>query len=504
MILVLGIFLRLYNLGGSSLWFDEAASVMVSLDNRGNFLSFLRQHHPLALFESLLYYWSFAGNSEFVLRLPAAICGMVSILFVFLLGRVMFDKGIALIGAFLLAISPFHIYYSQEVRTYSFNVLLSILSTFFLVKLFRRPNNHLWAAYLVCSLVNIILHFMTIYLLAGQVLFCLFYFKEYKIRMRNFILIHLVLLCLVFVWWIHVRDGLDIGLLDWWVSRPSLKSLFLTFKNFSCGYTTQPGSYIFVTLTFILLFLCGVVSKRNVPEGRLLFFCLLLPIGTVFLTSQIKSYYLDRYFIFLTPYFYILVAAGLFSLRNIFVRMMLLVSLVCAIFLILTEYDGRHSLFLNGVPPKIAHRQAASYLMDNYREGDIILHTCFNTTMPFSYYFFRRGIVLDENLKNLVARLSVENNTLRMFEFTDMRVMQCRHPGMEGIENNGFVDKEKEVYLHEFNRVWLIFSDWYLYSTGKEDLELSNIRLWLDDHFQRVSCESFPGIEIYQYEKRTR
>jgi 4-amino-4-deoxy-L-arabinose transferase-like glycosyltransferase len=126
-ILCLATFLRFYQLSNQSLWSDEGNSVALA---RRGFVEIAQRtafdiHPPL-------YYWLLKlwvvifGDSEPGLRSLSAVLGIGLVYLIWLLGRRLFSRRVGLIAAFVAAVSPLQIYYSQETRMY---MLLAFLST---------------------------------------------------------------------------------------------------------------------------------------------------------------------------------------------------------------------------------------------------------------------------------------------------------------------------------------------------------------------------------------
>lgn len=127
---LLALLLRLYKLGAQSLWSDEAfAFVTASKGVIGSVLSSLKEAATPPVHYVLLSLLLHLGKSEWWLRLPSALAGALSVPVLFLmLKRFSSSLEAALAGAFLLAVHPFHIWYSQEARPYALLCLLSLLS----------------------------------------------------------------------------------------------------------------------------------------------------------------------------------------------------------------------------------------------------------------------------------------------------------------------------------------------------------------------------------------
>ncbi|RKY36518.1 MAG: hypothetical protein DRP78_03400 [Candidatus Omnitrophota bacterium] len=128
-IIVLGAFLRIYNLGAESLWYDEVGSI----DQATRSLPVLfSKFHLSPLYFVLLKYWMrLFGASEFVLRLPSVLFGVGALFLIYKIGQMLFNTRVGLLSSLILAISPFHLFYCQEARHYSLFIFLTLLSNFF-------------------------------------------------------------------------------------------------------------------------------------------------------------------------------------------------------------------------------------------------------------------------------------------------------------------------------------------------------------------------------------
>ena len=146
LLVLLGAVLRFYRLGGQSLWVDEiltlkAANVGESLGLRDVFSNMQGSIHAL-----LVHFVAKLSTSEAALRSLSAVAGTGTIPVIYLLGRDMAGRRAGLVAAALFAVSPFAIWYSQEVRNYSFLILLSAASTLVAWKIITR-RDRAWALY---------------------------------------------------------------------------------------------------------------------------------------------------------------------------------------------------------------------------------------------------------------------------------------------------------------------------------------------------------------------
>jgi mannosyltransferase len=125
--------LRLPKLGGRPIWIDEAYSVLVAWKGPAGILDALTRDGSPPLFYLVLHAWvKLFGSSALAVRLLPAIFGLMGVLAVFWLARALLPSRprAAIIAGMMTAISPLHIYYSQQCRMYSLAFLVAVLSLF--------------------------------------------------------------------------------------------------------------------------------------------------------------------------------------------------------------------------------------------------------------------------------------------------------------------------------------------------------------------------------------
>ncbi len=135
MITLLGALLRLYKLGEWSFWIDEIYTInhakvhFGSLDAIINNIPPVRNWVPIStiLIARVL---NFLGTSEWSARLVPAVIGIITVPILYFPTKRVFGWQVALMAALLLAVSPWHIFWSQNARFYTSILLLSTLAAF--------------------------------------------------------------------------------------------------------------------------------------------------------------------------------------------------------------------------------------------------------------------------------------------------------------------------------------------------------------------------------------
>jgi mannosyltransferase len=140
-ILLLAASLRFYRIDAQSFWNDEGNSARLSERSLDLIIAGTASDiHPPGYY-LLLHAWrALFGHSEFALRALSAVAGLALVLCTHLLGRRLFGAATGLMAAFLGAISPFAIYYSQEARMYALLAALSAASTYLLLRILNLQS----------------------------------------------------------------------------------------------------------------------------------------------------------------------------------------------------------------------------------------------------------------------------------------------------------------------------------------------------------------------------
>ncbi len=128
--------LRLLRLDFQPLWWDEGWSLYFSSTSLADLLHATAVDiHPPFYYLLLKLWTALFGVSPVAVRLLSVFIGTASVPLFYLAGRRLLGNRGGLLAASLLAISPFHVYYSQEVRMYGLVTLLGLAAYWFALKL---------------------------------------------------------------------------------------------------------------------------------------------------------------------------------------------------------------------------------------------------------------------------------------------------------------------------------------------------------------------------------
>lgn len=327
LIFLAALFIRLIA-GDQSFWLDEGASlVLARLPISGLFNAIKGDFHP-PLFYLILHYWLpiLRSLGEVGIRLPNIIFGALCVpvlyrLLLELLGKE--KKKVALVAALLLLINPLSIYYSTELRMYSLNALLSLLSWLFLTRALKaKPKDKFhWYYFTAATVLNLYTFYGALFNLASQWLFT---FWQHRKSFKPFLIYNLAAL-LFFLPWLPKLIGQLAGggyltkVLPGWSELSgnlSPKSLGLIMAKFTIGRISlaNKGAYaVFVAGVSLYFFLCSYLTSLS-KEGRALLFWFygsLIFAILISLSTPVLGYW--RY-VFLIPPFVSIIALGLSNL----------------------------------------------------------------------------------------------------------------------------------------------------------------------------------------------
>jgi len=407
LIFLLGLGLRTYGLGSESLWYDEAVSVTASklgiLDQIKWNLAQSDNNPPL--YYTILHFWvSIFGDSEFSSRFPSVIFGSLSILVIYALGNLLFDRKTGLIAALILATSVFHVWFSQEARAYTLLTLLTLLSFYYFVKLQHSPQNRLYtAAYLITSVLLLYTHYFGLPVIAAQNIYCFTQFirrrKPGLLDLMKWVKMQLVLLLLFLpVSVLMIKQGTAIRK-EFWITKPAVSEVLGYFLTYSGS-----APILFILIAFSLLAVASIRGEKNgsdsrvpfqppgdsgIPYGSRLYLLLVWILSLIlipFLVSRfVTPVLIYRYTIGASPVLYLLASRGISGTNNN--KLILALAGVITVFS-LANIEEKYSRV-----DKFQWREAVSGIEAEAGYGDIMVVYPQFELEPVRYYSKRRDIL---------------------------------------------------------------------------------------------------------------
>lgn len=229
--------LRVINLDDRSLWYDEAFSVFFARQGweamvdgtLGTDDDEAAEEHPLLYYELLHLWMRVFGESPQAVRMLSVLFGVLTVGLVYGLSRELFGRLTACVAAGILAVAPFHVQYSQEVRMYALLALLLVGTTWLYWRAIHAGRVYLWLAFGVSAgLAMHVQQLAAFYLLALALLPVLR--RDWRSVWRTG-LAGLVALLVYLPWLVHLPRQLD-KLERYWVEKPNVLHIWLALRSF--------------------------------------------------------------------------------------------------------------------------------------------------------------------------------------------------------------------------------------------------------------------------------
>jgi uncharacterized membrane protein len=177
----------LFRLGTKSLWQDEAYTWSSVSRSFTDYLSLLRGYESQnVLYSLLMFAWVRVGDSEALLRLPAAVFTVCSVPAMYYAGRALFDRRVGLLAALLFTVNVNALAFGQEARAYSLLILLGALSIGGFATEVRQPSRRSWWAWVVPSALLVFAHPYGIYVVVAE-LGSLVFLRPARAALRPFV-----------------------------------------------------------------------------------------------------------------------------------------------------------------------------------------------------------------------------------------------------------------------------------------------------------------------------
>jgi uncharacterized membrane protein len=392
-ILALALALRLINLGGRPLWYDEAFAVLYAEKPVNQIVygtispiesAAAADVHPLLYYLGLHAWIRLAGQSPAAVRLPSVLFGVATVWLIGLLGQATGGRRMGNTAMLLAAVAPFPVAYSQEARMYSLLALCVVGAVYCAWR--ARENRTWWAGYTVCSVLALYSHNLGALTMLALTLLLLAELVHARnlVRLRWFLAANLAILALFSPWLLLVLPG-QIGFVQqaYWVPRPGLtelvRSLIVYHFNLPLPSRLLPPALFGAVFVLLLLLYRTAKLRARIPAAFL--WLGLAPLAMMWLVSQWQPIFIERAML-PAALLYTVAVAWLLAAGEL---PRWLLTGVCGLCLLVSglslEYHYRYTDF-----PRAPYAEAIAYLQANAGPQDAIVHSNKLTFFPMHYY----------------------------------------------------------------------------------------------------------------------
>jgi len=417
------------------------------------------------------------------------------------IGRLIDNNRLGLVSAFLLSISCFHIYHSQQIRQFTFITALSMGSYYYFLKIMTSPRDRFFIYNVVFNIAVIFTHPYGLTVVIAQSLSALLVFGARK-GWRWFL--YNIATCAGIAVWISLADKARMARNVWWIKKPGIQSIVETVHTFIYGgpryglddFWINHNVIIINILFLIFVLFMSLGSVRLIRNNRRAFYIILLwfvvPIAVSWLFSLVLfPVFAIKHLMVALPPFLLLVASGIAYLQKrvyILSMLFLIAVLMAPFFNILYTKDC-----------SIAWNKAVIYLREGIEPHDAIVIAPLCQLNSFLYYF--RGENKKGMLRDIDTYGKIENGML----------LQCFKEDKYYIIGINQTQKRRKVFfLNEVKKklklldsykgenFWLLIDRWM--GEGEKEIILS---ILLSKGYL-ISKKVFQGIEVYKFRKKNQ
>lgn len=398
LILILAAFLRFYGLTNQSMWVDELHTMIeadpsIPLSLMFDYLKCCDPHPPLYfIVERILF--SLFGHTEGVARSLSAVCGLVSVWAMYLLGKELMDKKLGLIAALITSINYFNIEYSQEARCYIMVMLFSVLSFLYFIKLIKGLRYQHISLYVLFTLLTLYSHYYSIFIVTAQGLVALIFLIGVKENRKQFFRVFAisgVLIVAGYLPWVPFLIELS-KIHSFWIGPiPANFAITYFFDYFGNYKLLKP-----LLILLIAYFLWQVLKQKKWSLGKikesplqLTFLVFFIAVAVTYIIPYVRSVLvvpmlIPRYTIVVLPAFILFISFAFVLINNMVVtiydqvgqpivastyqfngRVVQTILLTTFVLLTLTTHVFRNRYYSKNNIRKTQFREMTSFISDN-------------------------------------------------------------------------------------------------------------------------------------------
>jgi len=392
LIISIGLILRLINLN-QSFWLDEAISALAARDFSYYSITFeflkIDNHPPL--FYLLLKFWGqLFGFTDWILRILPVIMGTLLIYVIYKISLLLTtNKKIALTSAVLVSTSPLLVYYSQEVRMYILISLLCALQIYSFLNLVKKQKFWKWSLFSLLTVLVFFSDYITVFFLPIFFLYPIL-IKDKQLFIK--VLLAFMPLLVIFGFWSPMfneqllKNKNIVDSFPGWqhvVGGATFKNLAVIWMKFVFGRISFDPKLLYYSLVGIAsapILFSLFKSTKQFKSHLLIWFWLFIPVILGFTFSFLIPVFNYFRFIYVLPALLILVAIGIFQLKNSTIRFVLVSSII------LSNLIGLSIYYLDPQQSRENWRQAVNYIESTADSNSLVVFEFYDAVAPYRWY----------------------------------------------------------------------------------------------------------------------
>jgi mannosyltransferase len=450
-----------------SIRLDEAQTLWQTSHSVPGLLKVVAQDVHVPLYHLVVHFWLlYIGTSISSVRLLSLGFFLVTIPFVYLLGRQVMAYKWALVATVIFSFLPFMNWYANEARMYTMLAMMAIINQYFFVRI-MRSKSYGWIGFVLSAMVGVYSHYFFVFNLVAEGIYFLANRKYFPAKTLRKLLALAVLLGVLLSPWLYyfVKLG-SASATRPMVPKPSTVDFFNAYSQFIFGFQDDRINTILVSCWPLLVVFAFFAVRRSRGLNRSVQFLItigLLPVLLAYgLSLVIQPFFLSRYLISSIA---ALVIAMVWFISLYPKRLAMLMTVALVGVLIGTAYAQDYG---PNNPERENYQQAVSYIQTHASQRDVIVLSAPFTVYPFEYYY--NG--------------PVQIQTIPIWN----RAVAGGIPAYQESQLPSYVDQIKKNHQD----LYVLLS----YNQGYE----KQVKLYLDTHLARTASKHFsPDMNLYVY-----
>ena len=311
-LLFLNIALKLPFIGAGDISLDEPFTLFHAQKSIPEIFEMLKNENNPPLMFLLVHYWiNWWGIEKIAVRVLPFLFSVMTAPVLFLLGRKALNNRVGIILALLFTFSNYHLFFAHEVRAYSLFALLTVLSMWAFVSLFKNKKQPgFWAILTISNTLLAYTHFFGfgVWAIQGLTVLIIPEFRKQLLKTTLFSFGGSILAYLPYLsfFWMRFSNASQKG--GTWVPIPGIEELYYNLAKFA--NEPVPAVLLLIVLLIALVLYFNPQSKieRLAPFLKMAAIWWLVPYLGMFLISQKIPIFLDRYLVFISPGFFLCIA----------------------------------------------------------------------------------------------------------------------------------------------------------------------------------------------------
>lgn len=296
---------------------DEPFTIFNAQRDLIGIIELLKSDNNPPLHLIFMHFWiKMFGTGLISVRFPSVLFSSLAAIALFLTTTRHFNYRTGLFAALLFTASTTNMFYAHDSRVYSLFILLSILNLNEFLNLMYATGINSKRTFLKLTIINIVLcysHFFGFVILFIETIVCILIGRLRKNLIK--LSASVVIVIFTFIWYIPIiADRFRVTTSGNWIPDPVISDLYTMIWRFS---NVPVLAVLFIMISLVILFMkWNFLNKLSNDKSKILVLLFLTSYFFLFFVSFTTPVFIDRYLLFTSAYFYIIISITILNILN--------------------------------------------------------------------------------------------------------------------------------------------------------------------------------------------